>query len=1118
MTGSDSGTAPPGAPLELSAELSAAGFEDAHEIGRGGFGIVFRCLQPSLDRTVAVKVLTSSLDQENLERFLREQRAMGRLSGHPNIVNVLQVGATRGGSPYIVMQYHPRDSLDVRIRRDGPLKWDDALFIGVKMAGALETAHQLDVLHRDVKPANILLTAYGDPQLTDFGIAHMAGAFETTAGTVTGSPAFTAPEVLAGDSPSPRSDIYGLGATLFCAITGHAPFERHAGEQIVAQFLRITTQPIPDLREHHIPDDVCEAIEHAMARSPADRPAAAADFGQQLRAAELKHSLPVDDMALPTSKNVVFTSTETTQAGPARTPTDRGKSTATLAIGPTGPTSTAERSVSMPTGPRGEVGNLPLELTSFVGRRHALFEAKKTLSTSRLVTLTGMGGVGKTRLALRVAADTRRGFKDGVWLIELGELHDAMLVTATVATTLGIRNQSADPPRALLTNHLMDRQLLLVLDNCEHLVETVAALAKTLLRACPGVRILATSREPLGIGGEAAIRVPPLEVPDVDRASSLRGLHQYESVNLFTARAATAVPDFELTEQNKIAVARICQRLDGLPLPIELAAVRLRAMSARQILDRLTDRFRILTMGSRDAPTRQQTLKLCIDWSYELCTPQEQHLWARLAVFAGSFELAAAETVCGETIPPDDLLDLLASLVDKSILIREQSGAGVRYRLLDTLRDYGQERLQISGEYALLQRRHRDWYRRLADQAEANWVSPHQLEWISHLEREQPNFRDALRFCLTPSEADVGVRIATALFPFWISRGLLGEGRLWLGRVLAAQSGEPTTDRAKALYLASVLAGMQGEISDEEALFARGEAIRARLDNAPLDAFVGYAAGCMALYIGEPSRAVSLLEDAVAASEREGHPFCQIASLLGLGLGFVLLDEATKALDCHKRMIALTENRGEMVYRGRSSMTGGWALWRKGDNDRATTELEQGLRLSNRVDDRVGVARSLQTMAWIEADQQRAQRAAVLLGAADALWREIGGPTATFLDKLSYHTECVRSTRGILGERIYDKHFRQGSTLGFAEAAAFALGEQPSPTQPHHSGTAPLTRRERQVAALVAEGLTNKLIAARLTISQRTAQGHVEHILTKLGFTSRTQIAAWVVEHASPEL
>ena len=289
---------------EIPAELRGAGFDDVTEIGHGGFGVVYRCVQTSLDRTVAVKVLSSDLDPENVDRFMREQRAMGRLSGHPHIVQILEVGKTASGRPFIVMPYHAKDSLEAVIRKHGPLDWSEALSICVKLAGALDAAHQVGTLHRDVKPANILLTDYGEPQLTDFGIARIAGGFQTATGVITGSPAFTAPEVLEGATPTELSDVYSLGATLFCALTGHAAYERRSGEKVVAQFLRITSQPVPDLREHGLPDDVAAIIERAMSRDPADRPAGAAQFGNELRETQRGSGVAVDEMARPVNLGV----------------------------------------------------------------------------------------------------------------------------------------------------------------------------------------------------------------------------------------------------------------------------------------------------------------------------------------------------------------------------------------------------------------------------------------------------------------------------------------------------------------------------------------------------------------------------------------------------------------------------------------------------------------------------------------------------------------------------------------------------------------------------------------------------------------------------------------------
>lgn len=1083
----------------ITEELSAAGFDEAQEIGRGGFGVVYRCVQSSLDRNVAVKVLTADLDDEVQARFVREQRAMGRLTGHPNIVGVLEAGVTERNRPYIVMLYHPRDSLETRIRRDGPLEPAEALRLGVKMAGALESAHRHGIIHRDVKPANILLTDYGEPALTDFGIAHISGGFKTTTGTVTGSPAFTAPEVLGGDPPSAASDIYGLGATLFCAVTGHAAFERRSGEQEVAQFLRITTEPVPNLREQGIDEDVSAVIERAMSRDSQERPASAASFGDELRQVQAAKGFAVDDMALLSAPDY---------------PRQEGDS-------PHAPSISGEFSSARPhnhagRAVRSSTGELPLELTSFVGRRRELIETRARLSVSRLLTLTGIGGVGKTRLALHVAAEMRGGFSDGMCLVELGELRDGSLLVDVVATALGVRNPSARPLEDVLVEFLASRNLLLVLDNCEQVVDEAAALVGTLLRTCSDLRILATSREPLSIGGESVLQVPPLTVPSWEGNPSLRAMARFDAVSLFEDRAAAAVPGFEVTEDNRVAVARICHHLDGLPLSIELAAARLRAMSIDQIVERLTDRYSLLTRGPRGVPPRQQTLRLSIDWSYELCTAQEQRLWARLSVFAGSFELDAVQEICAEDRDSAEVIDTVTSLIDKSILAREQVGEVVRYRILETLRAYGREKIGPADEYTALRRRHRDWYLKMVLDAEADWIGPRQLELIERLDREQPNLREAMEFSATESGDDgivAEVRIAVALFPFWVSRGRHSEGRHWLDRVLADQSRVPTLERIRALYANALLAGMQGDLPVGNALVDEGLALAEQLADPATDALIAAAGGMLALYGGDLSTARARLSDARewydarAEVSRVG-----IAVLQALGWTFELQGDATWATACHEQVLAITESRRESVYRSYSLWATGVAVWRQGDGARAARLLEQGLRLTWLVDDPLIAAADLEALAWIASERREAARAAVLLGAAESLRRAVGSSTVLYLQLLAHHEQCEQLARRALGKRAFEADHRKGRALSFSEAVAYALREQ-SPVATT-SVDAVLTKRERQVARLVAQGLTNKAIAAQLVISQRTAQGHVEHILVKLGFTSRAQIAAWVVERA----
>lgn len=981
-------------------ELSAAGFAYAEEVGRGGFGIVYRCTQLALDRRVAVKVLMAKLDEKR-ERFLREQRAMGRLTGHPNIVGVLQVGETESGHPYLVMQYHKQGSLEARIRQLGPLPLDEVVRLGVKMAGALATAHRVGILHRDVKPANILLTDYGEPALGDFGIAHMPGGFETASGTFTGSPAFAAPETLSGDPPSEVSDVYGLGATLFAALTGHAAFERLSGEQLVAQFLRIASESAPDLRETGIPDDISTVVERAMSRAPADRPSAAS-LGEEIQRIQRRHGYTVDELALPPD-----------------------------------PETGREEPRVVAAGARRPVGNLPLELTSFVGRSTELAEVKNLLKSSRLVTLAGIGGVGKTRLALRAATGSGREFPDGVWLVELSDLHDGSLLVDVVATSLGVRDESARPLRDVLGDFLGSRRLLLVLDNCEQVVESTAKLTETLLRACPELRVLATSREPLGIGGEAVLRLSPLAFPS-GNAEPVRGERpNFDAMTLFADRAAAAVPDFQLGDDNEPIVARICSKLDGLPLAIELAAARLRAISPTQLLERLDDRYAVLTRGSRGAPARQQTLSWSVGWSYDLCTPAEQRLWGQLSVFAGSFELEAAEDVCQGDHASDELLDLLSALVDKSILIRTEANGAVRFRLLETLRDYGRERIQDTDDYLELRRRHLDWCRRLVQDAVADWFSPRQVQWLQRLDREALNVWEALEFSLTDSP-ETALEMIGAVHSFGIARGRLTMTRSWLDRALAATAPEPTIERIQALYGAATVAGLQGDVPAATGWVEQGRAVVEQMADAEARGMVDIADGFTALVSGEFDRACARFEDALGAVDA---PVLRAAAMVLLGWSLEFGGEIGRALIWQEKALALAESHGESVYRGYALWSLGVGWWRHRKPDLAEDLLREALRVTQLVDDPRQAAACLEGLAWIAADQHDSRRAAVLMTAAEAVGHTVGASTVVLPHLVVFHEECERRAREALDADVFDAAQREGDSLTFDEAVAYALGD-----------------------------------------------------------------------------
>lgn len=1056
---------------DVVTELSAAGFEGAHEIGRGGLGIVYRCTQVAAERDVAVKVLTGDLDEDR-ERFFREQRALGRLTGHPNIVSMLEVGETGGGRPYLVMPYFPRGSLGERLHVDGPLSLPDALHIGVRIAGALESAHRAGVVHRDIRPANILLTDYDEPVLTDFGIADVAN-----------SPDVTAPEVLDGQAPSRGSDVYGLGATLLCALTRRVTTEQPDDEH-ATQPVRIATPANPELCEIGIPWDVRAVLEAAMSRDPRDRPTAAA-LGDQLRRIQLERGFPVDDMAVrdePGAESESLTGSEMIASqGVPRLHSD---------------------------GLHDGTGNLPLELTSFVDRRTQLSEVVNLLAGSRLVTLTGIGGVGKSRLALRVAHKSRQKFPNGAWLVELGELHDDALLPDVVAAVLGIRSQGVISVLDTLVEALAPHDLLLVLDNCEHVIDAAAKLSEALLRVCPNVRILATSREALGIGGEAVYPLPPLTVPE---SSKERASAHSHAVALFVERAAAALPGFEMTDANQPAIAQICARLDGLPLAIELAAARLRTMSVEQIRTRLSDRYALLSRGGRGTPRRQQTLWYSINWSYDLCTPDEKRLWACLSVFTGGFELDAVEQVCAGHLPEYQVLDTLSALVDKSILVRQETDGAVRFRMFETVQEFGREQAEESGLYPDLHRRHRDWCEGLVREANAEMIGPRQLDWVARLERELPNLRKALEYSLSES-TEGGLGMVTDLYLFWGLRGRLHEGYRWYERALGHPGGR-ITDRARALFAAGTIVGLTGDLATANKRFDELRILAEQTPDPLVAALVDHVDANAALARGNvgESDAAALLTDAIRKYEACGELGMQIDAQLSLGWAYALGGDAARAVACHEKTLAMTSSAGESIYRSWALFAAGFAVWRAGDVDRAKRLLEEGVRLSALITEPLVAAGCLETLAWIAADRNEPRRAAVLMGAADKLGRLAGTATLMVRDLLTYRADCMRGSREALGPRAFDRARQEGSAMSLDSAVRLALDE-PSPA----GETAPqvLTKRERQVAELVAEGLTNRAIASRLVISQRTAQGHVEHILVKLGFTSRAQIAAWVAEQS----
>lgn len=748
---------------------------------------------------------------------------------------------------------------------------------------------------------------------------------------------------------------------------------------------------------------------------------------------------------------------------------------------------------------------LPLEMTSFVGRRQETADVKHALAEARLVTLTGPGGVGKSRLARHVAAEVRRSFPDGVCLVELTNVHEPSLVASEVTVALGLWERAQRDPEAVLGDFLQDKSVLLLLDNCEHVLEASGELAESLLAAAPELRILATSREPLRSPSEHDWQVPPLSLPGPDDQVSRR----HEAVVLFEERVALSTPGFTVTPENEAVVARLCQRLDGIPLAIELAAVRMRTLSAEQILDRLEYRFQLLTQGGRSSPERQQTLRAAVDWSYDLCSPTERTVWARAAVFTGVFDLEAAKRVCsGEGLSAGQVGAAVIALVDKSLLIRTESGRRA-FRMLETIREYGAERLAESGSEARIRRRHRDYYLEVAEWAEATSVGPRQDKLATSLLAERENLLTAMAYCFdTPGEARSGLRMATALWYCWVVCGYLRDGRYWLGRGLELDR-EHSRERGWALWLSGWIAHLEGDRARGTGLVDQSMKIAEELHDEVLGAFAIQSRGVRRLNSGDFGEGARLLDEALARHRAAGS--WSGPALLTFALrvqGADLAGDTDRAMALLDECRSICEPLGERWALSWAEWNVGLMWWVAGKPDKAAVHLRRSLGDKAKLRDKFGIACCVELLAWVANAEGEGHRAGVLFGAAGGLWSSLGGKLVGSAPVLSWSQAELERAEAALGRGAFDVAIKEGRALALGELVDYALSTKR--TAPPKQAKSALTKREREVADLVAEGLSNKDIATRLVISQRTAESHLDHILAKLGFTSRKQIAAWV--------
>jgi predicted ATPase/predicted Ser/Thr protein kinase len=961
------------------------------ELGRGGMGVVFKAKDTRLDRMVALKFLPPELkkDIDANKRFIQEAKAAAALN-HSHICTIYEVDEA-DDQTFIAMEYIGGQNLKDKLR-SGPLDIDDAQNIIVQIAQGLKEAHENGIVHRDIKPANIMLTEKGQVKITDFGLAKLSwGADLTKTSTTMGTAAYMSPEQARGKKVDFRTDIWSLGVVFYEMLTGQLPFKGEHEQAVIYSILNNHPESISKYCEH-CPSIITDVIRSALEKQPEKRLSSAVEFIRALQ--------PLDDVDLTIEDKAIDLSQISFEK---------------------------------------EKHNLPAQLTSFIGRKQEIKEVKKLLSEHRLVTLIGTGGSGKTRLALRIAEDQATPFKDGVWFINLASANDPELVYETTANVLQIIEEPGKRLKQTLESRLKDKQMLLLLDNCEHLIHACSELAEGLLRCCPGIKILATSREHLKVPSEVAWRVPSLSFPDPEEQADHKELIiRYEAIKLFVERAKTNAPGFLFNEDNSSVISQLCAHLDGIPLAIELAAARIIHLGPKVILDRLDDRFRLLKSGAQSVLPRQKTLQATIDWSHDLLSDKEKILFRRFAVFHGGFNLEAAEDVCAaDPLSKNEVLDLLSGLVDKSLATTDpQADGSVRYRLLETIRHYVQDKFLESREEQDIQENHFRYYLALAEKAYAGRIEA-TLFWLARLEPEHDNLRSALEWSRTrPFEQ---IALSGALYWFWQAHSHYKTGIDYLIHALTGYR-EKSPEVARALIGAGVLSFFTWGSPDQTLdWFEESQEMWQELGNQEEAGLVLLEMG-QALNVYEKyQKALECTEKCIKIFQELDNERLTIRGKIFLSFCYICQFQPEKAEPLVKPALdrAIKLNMTKEIMDGRHFYADCPML--RGDLKEGEKRYSLALIAALKLGDTLQAAAEMQGMAMCIAGQSRGIKAFRLNGAAEAKWEEV----AISIPYLRFWHESLKKYLGQAREKIGDKAAAEadaeGRKMGFENAVKYAL-------------------------------------------------------------------------------
>lgn len=969
-------------------------------IGEGGYGQVYRAYDPRLEIDVALKLWKCDA-WDSADDFLTEARRLARMR-HPNVL-VVHGADQHDGRIGMWTELLVGRTLEDLLREHGPFSPHEATLIGMDLCRALAAVHGAGLIHRDVKTTNVMREHGGRIVLMDFGsVTEAPRAGTPRRDTIIGTPIFMAPEQLRALPLTPATDVYGLGVLLYRMVTARFPIDARSVAELSAKHAREEFVPLRDARPD-LPPAFAEVVERALSPRPEARFAGAAAMERAL----------VDSIR------------------------------ATRAEGGEGPRGVAEVADETYATPH----NLPPSLTCFIGRERELDECSRLLEKHRVVTLTGPGGSGKTRLALHVAESRLAFSPGGVWFVDLAPVGDAARVEATVAAVLRVREQAGKALESLLLERIGATPMLLVLDNCEHLIGACHALLAALAPACPELHVLATSRERLGFPGECAYAVPSLSVP-ADETTPAESALDYEAVRLFVERARAAVPEFHLRDRNVRTVVEICRSLDGLPLALELAAARLRVLSVEAIRSRLDERFRLLKAADRALP-RHRTLEAAIGWSYELLDEDERRLFRSLSVFVGGCTVEAAARVCGEGNDEFAILDALTGLVDKSLVVVERrEGDENRFRFLETIGQYARELLDAAGETAHLRDAHLEYFLALAKEDEQRVGQ--EAQWLARLEEDHENLQAALSWShSSEARARLGLRLAAALGRLWNVHGHFTLGRrLLIGLLERPDLRAPVPERALACYGAGRLTLWQGDCDAARLLFEEALAIYRGAGDRHGEMRVLVTLGIAAKGLGDEAGRRSRYEESLSVAREIGDKRGMAVALGNLAVVAADRGDLAAACDLNQQAMELMREVGDKHDLGGMLVNLASHSIRAERFEVARAALGESLRLEQQLGaKRLGLhaIEMSAELAWHLGD---AWQAALCLGAADALQRSIA--SSRLASDQAEHDRQVARTRESLGGERFTSAWEEGQRMSFDSMIERVIGwlERPTASAP----------------------------------------------------------------------